>query len=634
MHLKASLVVKINAVIVLAVSLSAALLCLHGYSMTKRDLETNLTESLHSIADRLQKSLIMPLWNMDSQVLEMVVLTEMQDINVSAIKVLDGEAKEELISKIRNDDLVVTDGDFDFNKSPKYRNIEKVLSFQGIDIGILTVSLTDEFVLKSFEVKTIDILIQTALFLITAIVVLSILLHKIIINPIRELTQVSKIVAQGNFNLDIKTSRKDEIGTLAKSFDFMKLAIKDKITSLNDEIEERAKAEQELGELRNLLSSTIDSMPSILIGVDKNCRITQWNLEAEKRTGVTAEQAYMKPLEIVMPQMAERMMMIKRAMEEVDVKKQSKVLCSVGEEDRIADITVYPLKDDAFKGAVIRIDDVTERVRLEEMMVQTEKMMSIGGLAAGMAHEINNPLAGIMQNVQVIQNRLSFKMRKNLAVAEKHDLNMQSLEEYMKERNIPAMFEAVVESGKQAALIVNNMLTFSRKNHSGFLHHDLIDLLEKSITLSASSYNLKSKYDFKQITLLREYQEDVPKVRCDDSMIQQVFMNLLGNATQALFIDELIKERLAGRAKPKLTIRVRRQEELVKVEIEDNGIGLDENMCKRIFEPFFTTKPVGEGTGLGLSVSYFIVAETHNGQLEVTSIPGEGTCFTISLPVV
>lgn len=632
--MKASLVVKINSVIILAVSISAVLLCLYGYSMTKRDLETNLTESLQSIADRLQKSLVMPLWNVDNQVLEMVVLTEMQDINVCAIKVLEGETEKELISKIRNDDLVIIDGAFDFSASPKHRSIEKVLSFQGIDVGILTVSLTDEFVLKDFEARTVDVLSQTALFLITAIVVLSILLHKIIINPIRELTQVSEIVAKGNFDLDIKTSRKDEIGTLATSFDFMRQAIKEKITSLNDEIEERTKAEQEISELRNLLSNTIDSMPSMLIGVDKNGGITQWNLEAEKRTGVTAEQAYMKPLEIVMPQMTERMLMIHRAMEDMEVKKQSKVPCSVEEgDDRVSDITVYPLKDDAFKGAVIRIDDVTERVRLEEMMVQTEKMMSVGGLAAGMAHEINNPLAGIMQNVQVIQNRLLPKMKKNLVVAEKHGLNMQVLSEYLKERDIPTMFEAVVDSGKQAALIVNNMLTFSRKNHSGFLDYDLIELLEKSITLSSSSYNLKSKYDFRQITLLREYEEDVPKVRCDDSMIQQVFMNLLGNAAQALFSDELASERLSGREEPKITIRALKKENFVRVEIEDNGMGLDENMCKRVFEPFFTTKSVGEGTGLGLSVSYFIIAETHNGQLDVTSTPGKGACFTVSLPL-
>lgn len=601
--------------------------------MTKRDLEKDLTESLQSIADRLQKSLIMPLWNVDRQIVEMVVLTEMQDINISAIEVLDGETKDVIISKIRNDDLVVTDGSFDFSDSHTHRNIEKILSFQGNDIGILTVSLTDEFVLQYFEGKAVEVLIQTALFLITAIIVLSILLHKIIINPIRELTQVSKVVAKGSFDLDIKTSRNDEIGTLAASFDFMRHAIKDKITSLNDEIEERTKADQKLSELRNLLSSTIDSMPSIMIGVDKNGWVTQWNLEAERRSGVTARQAYMKPLEKVMPQMSERMTMIRRAIEEVEVKKQSKVYLYIEEEERVADITVYPLKDNAFKGAVIRIDDVTERVRLEEMMVQTEKMMSVGGLAAGMAHEINNPLAGIMQNVQVIQNRLSPKMRKNLVVAEKHDLSMQVLSEYMKERNIPTMFDAVVESGKQAALIVNNMLTFSRKNHSGFLDYDLIELLEKSITLLASSYNLKNKYDFRQITLLREFEEDVPEVRCDDSMIQQVFMNLLGNAAQALFSDELVKERLAGRAAPTIVVRVRRQENFVKVEIEDNGTGLDENMCKRIFEPFYTTKPVGEGTGLGLSVSYFIIAETHNGHLNVTSIQGQGACFTVLLPV-
>jgi signal transduction histidine kinase len=114
-------------------------------------------------------------------------------------------------------------------------------------------------------------------------------------------------------------------------------------------------------------------------------------------------------------------------------------------------------------------------------------------------------------------------------------------------------------------------------------------------------------------------------VPCEESKIQQVFFNLIQNGAQAMSV--------AGTANPRFVFRVRRDGENLRVEIEDNGPGMAEDVRRRIFEPFFTTKAVGEGTGLGLSVSYFIVVENHGGALEVDSAPGKGTVFTMTLPI-
>jgi signal transduction histidine kinase len=269
---------------------------------------------------------------------------------------------------------------------------------------------------------------------------------------------------------------------------------------------------------------------------------------------------------------------------------------------------------------------VTERVRLEEMVVQSEKMLTVGGLAAGMAHEINNPLAGILQNIQVIQNRISPDLPQNQEVAEQCGISIDALVAYMQKRKLPEMMSAVIESGKRAATIIENMLSFSRKSEARYVPCSLMELLDKTVDMASSDYDLKRKYDFRQIDIVREYDPNVPLVPCEASKIQQVVLNILKNGAQAM------TQTKGKREASRFILRVLRERNMARIEIEDNGPGMDKDTRKRVFEPFFTTKNVGLGTGLGLSVSYFIVTENHQGTMAVESTPGTGTKFIICLP--
>ena len=277
--------------------------------------------------------------------------------------------------------------------------------------------------------------------------------------------------------------------------------------------------------------------------------------------------------------------------------------------------------------------DITEYKTAQEMMIQSEKMMSIGGLAAGIAHEINNPLAGIIQYVQVIRQRFSGGLKKNKDIAAECGTVMESITAYAERRGLFKMMESIAESEQRAARIVQSILNFSRKNEITFASYDLRDLLDDTVFLAGNDYDLKKKYDFKNIKITREYDDDVPKVECDATKIQQVFFNIIKNGVQAMVPPRsgvAIKQSAGSSC---FILRVKNtKHRYLQVEIEDNGPGIDEDTREHIFEPFFTTK-ASAGTGLGLSISYFIIKENHKGSLAVKSIPGEGTSFIIRLPV-
>ncbi len=278
------------------------------------------------------------------------------------------------------------------------------------------------------------------------------------------------------------------------------------------------------------------------------------------------------------------------------------------------------------KGAHVVVHDITERKKVEEMMIQSEKMMSVGGLAAGMAHEINNPLAGIMQNAQVLLNRLSKGLPVNEKEARKAGTTMTAIEDYMKRRNIRPLLENIHSAGSNAATIVNNMLSFARKNPASKSEASLPELIEKTIQLAQSDYDLKKKYDFKQIEIIREYDPSTPPIACEESKILQVIFNIVKNAAEAMYeMDE-------KPTSPRIRFKTYPVETMVQLEIEDNGPGIDSHVRKRIFEPFFTTKSVDKGTGLGLSLSYFIIVDDHGGEMKVESTVGTGTTFIIRLP--
>ncbi len=271
--------------------------------------------------------------------------------------------------------------------------------------------------------------------------------------------------------------------------------------------------------------------------------------------------------------------------------------------------------------------DVTEMRKIQAMMVQSEKMVSLGGIAAGVAHEINNPLGIIVQAAQNLKQRSRPDFAKNIQAAGELGLDMAAVDRYMRARKLDEFIEHIQQAAVRASEIITRMLLFSRKSESRRQACDVRKIINEAVALARNDYDLKKAYDFKQIVVSITVEEPVPDILCTETEIEQVILNLLRNSAQAMAeVSPALRE-------PKIDIQVRVNGEFLRIEVHDNGPGMPPDVQKRIMEPFFTTKPPGVGTGLGLSVSYFIITKGHGGHFSVFSELGKGTVFFIDLPL-
>ena len=382
---------------------------------------------------------------------------------------------------------------------------------------------------------------------------------------------------------------------------------------------------EQLDATRAYLKNVFDSMPSTLVAVDANGCISMWNKGAEEETGLSADTIHGKLLSEVLPGFASRMHELEDAIATGVPARIDRHTIHPEGAARIFEIVIYPLRTNGSRGAVVRIDDITRREQMDQLMVQTEKMMTVGGLAAGMAHEINNPLSGVLQGSQNILRRLSPDLLANKATADELGLDLATINEYLDRRGIRGFLDGIREAAERASQIIADMLAFSRRSNAEFSPVSINELLDVAVRIAATDYDLKKTYDFKKITIKKEYDPGLPDVACDRTEIEQVLLNLIKNAAHAM----------AGRkssTEQRITLRTIDDGDWARIEVEDTGPGMEEEIRRRVFEPFFTTKPVGLGTGLGLSVSYYIITEQHNGTITVDSVPGQGSKFVIRLP--
>ena len=238
--------------------------------------------------------------------------------------------------------------------------------------------------------------------------------------------------------------------------------------------------------------------------------------------------------------------------------------------------------------------DISETKRIEEQMIMSNKLVSLGELAAGVAHEINNPLTSVMGFAQLVM------AREGVPQDIKEDLGK------------------IYQESQRAVKIVQNLLSFARRSPADKSYTDMNEAIEK--TLNLRSYKLKVS----NITLATKFAADLPLVMADYNQIQQVILNIIINAEQAI---------AETKGKGKITVTTSRDKGCVRISIADNGPGIAPENITRVFDPFFTTKPVGKGSGLGLSVCHGIVTE-HGGKIYVASTAGKGATFTIELPAV
>ncbi|MGS2716547.1 two-component system sensor histidine kinase NtrB [Eionea flava] len=437
----------------------------------------------------------------------------------------------------------------------------------------------------------------------------------------------------------------------------------DKIYQINNQLyQEIAKQEETealLLEAKNYLRGIINSMPSMLIGIDREGHVTHWNDAAQEKTNIPHDEARGKHINTLIDEPMINMRLITHAIDKKKPRRLEALQKGHGSNARFTDITIYPITTIDIENAVIRIDDVTHRVQLENMLIQNEKMSSLGELAAGVAHEINNPLGTILQSLQTIQRRLSDDLLTNIKVAEEKGIDLEKLVDYLDARKITDFLANIKDAGERAAKIVTNMLEFSRTHTQKHEPMQLIDLLNRSIDLAISTSGLHKKKSNISVTITRHFPSACPTIYGMAAEIQQVILNLINNAYQAFF-DHHNKKKLLENAEGiseeiplsastadkntlliDVTLTIENEHAVIK--IGDNGPGMDEWTQQHIFEPFFTTKETGKGTGLGLSVSYFIITEHHHGSITVESNTSDsdtaepntpqGTIFTIRLPL-
>ncbi|OED43178.1 hypothetical protein ACH42_10840 [Endozoicomonas sp. (ex Bugula neritina AB1)] len=470
--------------------------------------------------------------------------------------------------------------------------------------------------------------------------------------PVLHLTNIANRVSENeDYSVRACVYHNDEIGSLVRTFNIMlsRIEARDQLLTsehanaeqaslraqqlasemhssnqkLAHEVQVRIRAEKQLKRFQNYLNNIIDSMPSALLAVDEHLCILQCNTEAAKLADLNYSQIIAQPFDRVLPFLEHCKPFIEKALVEQSAQRVEKLPIN---HNNYLDLVIYPLIGDEELGAVIRIDNITQRLKLEEIVVQSEKMMSVGGLAAGMAHEINNPLGAIIQNTQNIRRRFSNELEVNQVAAQGVNTDMPTINNYLNERGIQRFIDNIEDAGIRASTIVSNMLQFSRRDERSFQSTNLSELIDKTIEIAASDFDLKKGFDFMKIQIVRDLSSHITDVPCIAGELQQVLLNLLKNAAQAINRNDAQRPGV-------ITIKTELKDSQAIIRITDNGSGMDEEVRRRVFEPFFTTKDVGLGTGLGLSVSYFIITDNHKGTMSVISVPGEFTQFTIKLPL-
>jgi hypothetical protein len=361
-------------------------------------------------------------------------------------------------------------------------------------------------------------------------------------------------------------------------------------------LEEQAQRAQELARLKEFNENIIESINVGVMVINLSGRIINWNGALEEIYGLKREAAIGRRIPEVFQ--AEMLHALREMMARSEWQKDEPVNVykfrarSVDDRELTLNISLAPLhtKTDEIEGTLVAIEDVTERVHLEEQVQQAEKLSSIGLLAAGVAHEVNTPLTGISSYAQMLMQQVP-----------ESDPRHQLLEKIRSQTS-------------RASAIVNNLLNFSRTSDARFTDVNLHRVLEDTIQL------LEAQLRHTQIEVARRYAEQLPPAPGNAAKLQQVFMNLILNARDAM--------PQGGR----LEISTAATEATVAISFRDTGIGISPEHLSKIYDPFFTTKQIGLGTGLGLAVSYGIIKD-HGGNIQVESKPGDGTLFQITLPL-
>jgi PAS domain S-box-containing protein len=359
-----------------------------------------------------------------------------------------------------------------------------------------------------------------------------------------------------------------------------------------------ASLQQKAAEYERLKDFNENIVESINVGVmalDMEDRIESWNAQMEVMYALPRWQTLTQPMRSIFP--AEFVEEFYRLRQNGGIRNLYKFrLKTPAGETRTVNMAIAPLVTRKFQmvGRLVIMDDITERVELEAQLSQSDKLSSIGLLAAGVAHEVNTPLAVISSYTQMLAKQLQGDPQKS------------------------GLLDKITRQTFRASEIVNNLLNFSRTSGSEFSEVDVNKVIADTLAL------LEHQFKTSKIQVTRELTPNISSIQGNQGRLQQVFLNLFLNAKDAMPEGGTLKVATTNG-------------ELVSVRVSDTGSGIAPEHIERIYDPFFTTKIVpregqNRGTGLGLSVTYGIIQE-HAGQIRVESNPGAGTTFALDFPL-
>ncbi len=362
--------------------------------------------------------------------------------------------------------------------------------------------------------------------------------------------------------------------------------------------------EQKISEFESLKEFHENIVESINIGifaVDLDDRIGSWNTQMEMLYAKPRAEAIHQPISAVFPEEFVARFDSVRSLNEADQGTHTLYKFPIAlpsGETRIANIAIAPLVTRDFKtiGRIVLVDDITDRIQLETQLTQAEKLSSIGLLAAGVAHEVNTPLAVISSYTQMLSKHMRDDQR------------------------LAPVLEKITQQTFRASEIVNGLLNFSRTSGAEFTSVDLNQLLRDTQVL------LEHQFKTAQIRVENNLHAALPRISGNQGKLQQVVLNLMLNA----------KDAMHGLPNATLRLETDALDGRVLVRIQDTGAGIASDHLHRIYDPFFTTKTKPEpgqhkGTGLGLAVTYGIIQE-HSGKIHVESEVGVGTVFVLDFP--
>jgi PAS domain S-box-containing protein len=384
------------------------------------------------------------------------------------------------------------------------------------------------------------------------------------------------------------------------------------VETLSVELQEK---NMELSHTWSYLINVFNSLPSMLISVNKDGIITQWNTAAEQYSGIPASKAVSNKLWEIVPYLGGYRDDIMKVIETRKPDERHRENIEHTGEKKYINISMTPLVYDGVDGAVIRVDDVTELEKKDIHLRQAQKMETVGALAGGIAHDFNNVLGGIIGAVSLMKYDLG-----------KPEMNIPRVQE---------MIKILEDSSGRAADMVQHLLAISRKQEISLAPVDLNDAVRRVLKICKNTFD-------KAIDIRAAYHAGPAMVRADATQVEQVVLNICINASHAMTIMKGEGESTGGM----LTVSIDRQRAdryfcemhpeaspgyYWMISHRDNGVGMDSKTISKIFDPFFSTKQTGKGTGLGLAMVYNIVQQ-HGGFIDVYSEPGIGSTFNVFLP--